>query len=93
MTSLEKTAYLILFDGGNVVGRGEKFGVRDKENRLIGIIYPKVFNRMKEFLKLTPNGWVLSKKKVLELRGNTWIKKQYKEIRNNKKQTNGKIFN
>jgi hypothetical protein len=86
MTNSKKQIFNILFKGGFIVNNGE-FGIRvlDQKSNPIMKATARRFYLIKHLLKKNKRGlWVISPKEVLKLRKNTWVKIEYKKLRNEK---------
>lgn len=83
MTQKQKQIFQVLFEGGHFVMIAPgRFRARDSKCNPIVTFGPNSSYPIYKFSKKKKNVFVLDKKKVLQLHGNNWIKKIYKETRN-----------
>ena len=86
MTSTEKRIIRELLKGGSIAHNGiSGIRLRDRKFNPVQRVTPRRFYLLKDLLKKNKTGlWVLSPKDILKLRGNSWVKKQYKLSRKSK---------
>lgn len=86
MTKKQKEIFEVLFRGGHIVKvRPGLYTARVANGSPIrrgnDTTMFKVFKYCKKIMKLNSPMWILNKKEVLKLRANHWVKKRYKQVR------------
>lgn len=83
MTKAQKQIVSILLKGGNISHLGG-FGIRlrDSKQNPISKVHAKTFRWVRDLVKKRNCVYVISPKAVLQLRKNTWIRKEYKKLKN-----------
>ena len=83
MTNVEKEIIKILLTGGHIVHNGVSgIRIRDAKFNPIRKVTNRRFELMKSLLRKNKKGmWLISPKAVLQLRSNSWVKKEYKKLR------------
>jgi hypothetical protein len=76
---------ITMFDIEPTIKSPDKYSVREKDFKLVHRIgvksIPFIFDYCREVRRFKTTVYEINKKKVLSLNGNSWIKKEYKKIR------------
>lgn len=68
----------ILFDDGSIrLMPGQRNRVVDREKKVVATCTITAFNGMKKYLRKSKLVYVIDRKKIRSLHGNTWVKKYY----------------
>lgn len=80
MTSLQKAIVQSLLDGCNIANCYQSgYRLRTPQTHVISKFYSKTFDSLKPILRKEKGVYVIDKRTVRSLNGNTWIKKEYRK--------------
>ena len=83
MTALQKAIVSSLLDGATIANcRASGYRLRTAKGHVIGKFYEPTFFSLKFILRKEKSGlYVIDKNQVRQLHGKSWIKKEYKKLK------------
>lgn len=84
MNQVEKDIIKVLLTGGHIINCGPSgIKARDKQFRPVKKVSNRRFQILKDIMKKDKNGyWKISPRSVLRMHSNSWVKREYKSMRN-----------